>query len=165
MNNMLSEQDPASVEFVHPSAGQPILLAEDDDNDALLIQRAFKRAGWSSPVIRMINGEQVIEHLEGYGTYSQGAEYTLPSLLLLDLKMPRKSGFEVLEWLRKHPDFERLLVVVLTSCGLNADARRAYDLGVNMFLIKSPRFEGLVEHLKKLQNYWLLHQQSQLHEP
>jgi CheY-like chemotaxis protein len=140
----------------------PILLAEDDDNDALLMERAFVKAGWGIPLHRVGDGDEVIRYLKGQDHYSDSSKYPFPSLLLLDLRMPGKSGFDVLEWIRTQPQLESLLVVVLTSCQVPADVRRAYALGANMFLLKSAKFEGLVEHLRRLQSHWAFHQEASL---
>jgi CheY-like chemotaxis protein len=142
----------------------PILLAEDDDNDALLMERAFAKAGWRVPIHRVINGEEVIEYLDGKSALGRDARYALPSLLLLDVRMPKKSGFEVLEWIQTQPQLEGLLVVVLTSWRIPSDVHRAYQLGANMFLVKSARFDGLVEHLRRLQSHWVFHQHAHFPE-
>jgi len=136
----------------------PILLAEDDDNDALLLERAFVKAGWTVPIHRASDGEEVIEYLRLKSEPENSP--IVPSMLLLDLRLPRKSGFEVLEWMQTQSHLDGLLVVVLTSWKVPADVRRAYDLGVNMFLVKSAKFDALVEHLQRLQSHWLFHQQT-----
>src|SRR4051812_28573679 len=99
---------------------QHILLAEDDPNDVLLIQRAFQKAGLRIALEVVADGEQAIEYLSGRGIYSNREKYPLPFLLLLDLKMPGIDGFEVLQWIRGQPSLKRLLVVVLTSSILQA---------------------------------------------
>src|SRR5689334_14648532 len=100
---------------------QIILLAEDDDNDVLLIQRAFQKAGLRDVLKIVRNGEQALAYLSGQGEYSDRERYPVPFLLLLDLKMPGTDGFEVLHWVRAEPNLKRLLVVVLTSSNLQAD--------------------------------------------
>src|SRR5207237_10670820 len=92
-----------------------ILLVEDRGDDVLLIQRAFKRASLNNPVQVVRDGEQAISYLAGEGIFRNRAEYPLPWLILLDLKMPRVDGFEVLKWIRSQPELRRLIVVVLTS--------------------------------------------------
>src|SRR5689334_4531702 len=122
---------------------QFILLAEDDPNDVLLIQRAFQKAGLRNALKVVRDGEQAIEYLSGKGNYSQRDRYPLPFLVLLDLKMPGTDGFEVLEWVRSEPTLKRLLIVVLTSSNLQADVDRAYETGANSYLVKPVEFDQM----------------------
>src|SRR6267142_2285920 len=92
-----------------------ILLAEDDENDVLIMRRAFKKANIINPLNLVCDGEEAINYLQGTGDYADRAKYPFPALLLLDLKMPKKSGFDVLEFIKTHPQFHRLVTVVLTS--------------------------------------------------
>lgn len=133
---------------------QFILLAEDDPNDVLLIQRAFTKAGLKDWLKIVRDGEQAIDYLSGKGVYSNRDKYPLPYLLLLDLKMPGTDGFEVLHWLRGEPDMRRLLVVVLTSSNLQADVDRAYELGANSYLVKPVEFEEMVHLIQRFEAYW-----------
>ena len=133
---------------------QFILLAEDDPNDVLLIQRAFQKAGLRDALKVVRDGEQAIEYLDGRGTYSQRDRFPLPFMLLLDLKMPGTDGFEVLHWVRSEPDFKRLLVVVLTSSNLQADIDRAYELGANSYLVKPVEFDQMVNMIQRFEAYW-----------
>src|SRR4051812_4915204 len=88
-----------------------VLMADDDEHAHVLIQRAFRKAN-ASPLLKIVNnGEEAIRYLEGKGIYSDRDLYPLPSLVLLDLNMPKKTGFEVLQWIRAHPDFKRMVVV------------------------------------------------------
>jgi CheY-like chemotaxis protein len=131
-----------------------ILLAEDDPNDVLLIQRAFQKAGFKNMLKVVRDGEQAIEYLAGRGAYSNRERFPLPYLLLLDLKMPGTDGFEVLQWLRGEPDLKRLLVVVLTSSNLQADVDRAYELGANSYLVKPVEFDEMVDLIQRFETYW-----------
>ncbi len=133
---------------------QYILLAEDDPNDVLLIQRAFQKAGLKDTLKVVRDGEQAIEYLAGRGMYANRERYPFPFLLLLDLKMPATDGFEVLQWLRGAPDMRRLLVVVLTSSNLQADVDRAYELGANSYLVKPVEFEEMVNLIRRFEAYW-----------
>lgn len=133
-----------------------ILLVEDDPNDVLLIQRAFRKSNVGNPIQVVGDGEEAIAYLSGQGPYPDRERYPLPLLLLLDLKLPRKSGFEVLEWLRQQPGLKRLPVVVLTSSAETPDINRAYDLGANSYLVKPVRFEGLLHMVRTLNLYWLI---------
>src|SRR5215831_9692525 len=98
-----------------------ILLAEDDKNDIFLMRRAFENAGFLNPLVVVNNGEEAVQYLQGEGQYAQRDRFPLPGLLLLDLKMPLMDGFDVLAWLRAHPQFNSLPVVVLTSSKLDSD--------------------------------------------
>jgi len=135
-------------------SSQFILLAEDDPNDVLLIQRAFRKAGLGDVLKSVRDGTQAIEYLAGRGKYADRREYPLPYLLLLDLKMPGTDGFEVLQWVRGEPELKRLLVVVLTSSNLQADVDRAYELGTNSYLVKPVEFEEMVNMIQRFEAYW-----------
>lgn len=134
----------------------PILLVEDDPNDVLLIRRASHKANLLNPLYVVEDGEQAIAYLSGQGIYAERSRYPLPVLILLDLKLPRKSGFEVLAWLKAHPQLRRIPVVVLTSSRESPDIARAYDLGANSYLVKPVGFEDLVEMVRTLKLYWLI---------
>ena len=130
------------------------LLAEDSENDAFLMQTAFKKAALTNLLHVVSDGEEVIAYLEGRGRYQDRQQYPLPMAVLLDLKMPRKSGFEVLEWIRKQPTLKRMIVIVLTASNRRVDADRAYDLGANFYLTKPSKFDELVEMTRCLYD-WL----------
>ena len=131
-----------------------ILLAEDDENDVLLMKRAFSQAHIQNPLYVVQDGEEAIAYFKGEGAFSNRAEYPLPDLLLLDLNMPRVNGFEVLTWIRQQPGLSALRVLVLTSSDHMRDVNQAYRLGANSFLIKPHDFEDFV-HLSKLMQFWL----------
>ncbi|WP_348232089.1 response regulator [Trichocoleus sp. DQ-U1] len=137
-----------------------ILLVEDDSNDIFLIQRAFRKANLLNPLQVVENGEAAVFYLAGEPPYTDRDRYPLPVLILLDLKLPRKSGLEVLEWLRQQPDLKRLPVVVLTSSEENRDINQAYDLGANSYLVKPVAFEALLDMVKTLNSYWLIFNQK-----
>src|SRR5690349_14765253 len=113
-----------------------ILLAEDREDDVLLIQQAFEQAGIRNPLFVVRDGEEAISYLSGEGKYAKREEFPLPDLLLLDLKMPRKDGFDVLRWLMQQPSLSALRVLVLTTSGEIYDVDEAYQLGANSFLVK-----------------------------
>jgi CheY-like chemotaxis protein len=132
-----------------------ILLAEDLEADVLLMKRAFKKARIVNPLQVVRDGEQVLAYLRGEGDYGNRDEYPLPSLLLLDLKMPRMNGFEVLSWVRAQPNFSSLRVVVLTASRELQDVNKAYQLGANTFLVKPTDFDQLVVMMQALQGFWI----------
>ena len=133
-----------------------ILLAEDDQNDVMLIKRSFSKARIINPITCVDNGEQAIAYLKGEGAYADRQQYPLPFMLLLDLKLPRLSGHEVLKWLRQQPVLKRLPVVVLTSSRQPEDINRAYELGANSYLVKPVVFEEFATLMRQLQMYWLM---------
>ena len=127
---------------------QTILLAEDNDDDVLIMRSAFERAAIANPLQVVNDGEQVLEYLAGQGAYADRSQFPLPIILLLDLKMPKQGGLEALEWLRQQPTFKCLTVHILTASSRAADVQRAGELGANAYLIKPSRFNDLVEMLK-----------------
>lgn len=132
-----------------------ILLAEDNEDDALMFRRAASRSKLTNPLHSVKDGEDAIRYLAGTGPYRDRAAYPLPGLVLLDLKMPRKDGFEVLEWIRAQPHFATLQVVVLSSSDEIADINRAYSLGANSFLVKPLSFDEFVGMVEALRSYCL----------
>ncbi|EAZ90117.1 response regulator [Crocosphaera chwakensis] len=132
-----------------------ILLVEDDYNDILLIQRAFRKAEIRQPMMQVSDGEEAIAYLSREGKYADKNIYPTPLLVLLDLKLPRRSGLEVLAWIRQHPRLKRLLVVVLSSSKENSDLNHAYDLGINSYLVKPVNFQDFVKLIQLVEAYWL----------
>ena len=132
-----------------------ILLAEDDENHVILIRKGFQRIGVLNPLYVVRNGEETVAYLKGEGPFANRDEYPLPTMLLLDLKMPRMDGFQVLEWIRQEPHLRRLPVVVLTSSEDIRDVNRAYDLGANSFLVKPMNMEDLVRLTTAIHGFWL----------
>jgi CheY-like chemotaxis protein len=138
-----------------PLPQQTILVAEDDDNDVFFLERAFKLAQIPNPRCRVKDGEEAIAYLGGDGEFSDRQRHPLPCLMLLDLKMPRKNGFEVLEWARQQPTIKRLPIAILTSSRESPDINRAYDAGANTYLVKPVNFEDLLETIRALNVFWL----------
>ncbi len=134
----------------------PILLVEDSPDDALLIQRAFRKANMANPVQLVRDGEEAVAYLSGTPPWDDRERFPLPVFMLLDLKLPRRSGLEVLAWVRRESTVKRLPVVVLTSSRESVDVNRAYDLGVNSYLTKPVGFEALLEMVKSVNLYWLV---------
>jgi len=133
-----------------------VLLADDDPNDVFLLQRAFQKTNIANPLRVVRDGEEAMAYLSGQDQYADRQRHPLPVLLLLDLKMPRKSGFEVLRWLRQQSGLKRLPVVVLTSSNQSPDINKAFDLGANSYIVKPGGFDSLVEMVKNLNLYWLI---------
>ena len=133
-----------------------ILLVEDNPDDVLLMQRAFKKANLANPPQVVDNGEKAVAYLDGQNPYSDRSQHPVPVLVLLDLKLPRLSGLEVLEWVRTKEGLNRLPIVVLTSSSDSGDVNTAYDLGANSYLVKPVGFDALFDMVKVLQPYWLI---------
>jgi DNA-binding response OmpR family regulator len=129
---------------------RPILLVEDDPNDILLIRRAFRKANVVAPLHVVHHGEAAVAYLEGRGAYADRERYPLPILMLLDLKLPRKSGFDVLTWMRQREGLPAPPVVALTSSGEPTDILRVYDLGACSYYVKPASFPGLLDLVKVL---------------
>jgi CheY-like chemotaxis protein len=138
-----------------PDAWPTILVAEDEDNDMLLLKRAFQKAGIRGSLKRVRDGEEAIEYVKGAARFGDRGRHPFPLMLLLDLKMPRKTGFEVLKWIRADKDLRRMIVVVLTSSREARDINRAYDLGANSYVVKPIELDDLIEVSKTLQKYWI----------
>nr|RNJ70013.1 MAG: response regulator [Leptolyngbya sp. IPPAS B-1204] len=133
-----------------------VLLVEDDDNDVLFMERAFDQANLQNPIQVIPDGDRAVDYLSGVGLYGDRDRYPLPVLILLDLKLPRRSGLEVLEWLQSQPGLRRLPVVVLTTSSENSDINRAYDLGANSYLVKPVAPDNLLNLVRTLNLYWLI---------
>jgi CheY-like chemotaxis protein len=126
----------------------PILLVEDDVNDVFFFERAVKKAGVPRGVQVARDGQEAVVYLSGEGEFADRKKYPLPCLVVLDLNMPNKNGFEVLEWLRQTSALDRLPAVILTSSQAEKDRQRAYDLGAKAYYVKPSDPAQLVEILK-----------------
>jgi CheY-like chemotaxis protein len=135
---------------------QPVVLvADDNEDDVLALRHALRRAGIDVPLQIVEDGEEAIAYLRGVGKFSNRAEFPLPDLFLLDLRMPKIDGFEVLEWLRQQPSLAPLRTIVLTMSNDVFDVDRAYALGANSFLTKSMDLLDFGNTLGATFNYWL----------
>jgi CheY-like chemotaxis protein len=131
-----------------------VLLVDDSENDLLLTRFAFKEAGFDSPLQEVHNGEEAIAYLKGEGPYSDRNTFPLPAVMLMDLNMPRKNGFDVLKWVRTQPAFKRMPVIVLSASKRPEDVAEAYDLGANSYLVKSGSLGDLIDMIRSLRD-WL----------
>src|SRR5271169_1979813 len=140
-----------------------ILLVEDNQSDVFLVERAFHKAKVPHLLQVVEDGEQAVAYLSGAGPYADRGRFPLPVFVLLDLKLPRKSGFEVLEWLRRQPAIRRVPVVVLTSSNHIEDIDQAYDSGANSYLVKVADPIAVAELARAIEQYWVnLNQQPEL---
>lgn len=138
-----------------------VLIAEDNPEDILLLKKALERAGVKARTQFVRDGEEVLLYLQGLGPYSHRDAYPLPNMIILDIKMPKRSGLEVLQWLSEHREFAVVPTVVLSSSNLESDVRKAYHLGANTYFVKPSSFEELVNTVKALQVYWAKAQKVQ----
>jgi CheY-like chemotaxis protein len=132
-----------------------ILMAEDEPEQAELARRAFKKHCFINPIFIVSDGTEVLSYLLGEGNFANRDEYPLPSLLMLDLRMQRMHGFDVIRWVRAHPDFKELPIVVLSTSDELRDVNQAYSMGATSFMMKPVEFVEFVHITTILPNYWL----------
>jgi CheY-like chemotaxis protein len=132
-----------------------LLLVEDSEDDVFLMKRSFTRADIHFDLQVVQDGDQAVEYLSGKGIFADRATYPLPTLVLLDVKLPRRNGQEVLSWIRSQPQLKGLPVVMLTSSSEPEDVDRAYRNGANSYLVKPINYEQLDKMLPLLMEYWL----------
>jgi CheY-like chemotaxis protein len=131
-----------------------ILLVEDDSNDVLLMKRALEKNGLHSPVYVVGDGEQALAYLQHSGTFSDRSQFPFPDVILMDLKLPRVSGLEVLRWLHDHPQCPAVPTIVLSASRIEEDVSEAYRLGANSYFVKPTDFEELEKLVSLMHNYW-----------
>ena len=131
-----------------------ILVADDDADDAEEIRLVLQNAGLTNPVATVADGEEAVAYLQGEGQFADREKFPLPSILFLDLKMPRRNGLEVLDWLTLQPHLANMLIVVLSGYDNPADVSRAYQLGAHTFLTKPIKPEDLGRLRKTFYRFW-----------
>jgi CheY-like chemotaxis protein len=122
----------------------PILLVDDDENDVFLFERALRAAGVDQPIRVVRDGEEALRYLAGEPPFEDRAKHPKPCLLLLDVKLPRKGGLEILRWLRAHPDLNGMPVLMVTSSNEPQDRQEAEENGVEAYRVKPVSFSELV---------------------
>ena len=142
-----------------------ILLAEDNDDDVFFMKRAAKAASIFHSIQVASNGQVAIDYLAGNHAFADREEHPLPFLVFLDLKMPQKSGLDVLQWIRGQPHLQTMLVLILTTSREESDVQRAYRLGVNAFLVKPPDAVQLTELMKLVRAFWIENPQLAFSSP
>jgi CheY-like chemotaxis protein len=134
-----------------------ILVADDDDNDVLLLERAFQRANVSGRFVVVRDGQEAIDYLSRAGRFGDREKYPWPALMLLDLKMPMLDGFDVLTWWREQGPTRDLPIVVMSSSNQESDVVRAMALGAAAYQMKSGDLQFLVAFARDLREKWLRH--------
>ena len=135
--------------------GRPtLLIVEDSEDDIFFIERIFKQLGARCHLRFARDGFEAVEYLSGKGKFKDRAQYPMPSIILMDLKMPRKNGFEVLEWMQGHPEIKLIPTIVVTSSTLQEDVTKAYRLGANAVMNKPVDKDSLLQMLKSFHVYW-----------
>lgn len=135
---------------------QPIVLVADDDaNDVFFLRRAFQKAGISCSILDVPDGEKAINYLSGSDGFGDRGQFPLPAILFLDLKMPKISGFEVLEWLQKHDGAISMKIVVLSSSNLPSDMQKARSLGAHDYRVKPADIDDMITMVKDIASRWL----------
>ena len=145
-----------------PSAGMAwgksndliILVAEDDENDAYMLKRAFEKNGITMPVHICGDGEMVMAYLRGEGKFADRNAYPFPRAIITDLKMPRCSGFDVLKWLQEHPECNLIPKIVLSASNQPADVVKAYQLGANAYFTKPSTIAELCQIVELVYKFW-----------
>lgn len=135
--------------------GKNLLYVEDEESDAFLLKHSFEQIGIPDPFHLVTDGEQAIDFLAGQGAYADHDRFALPCLILLDLNLPKKSGFEVLEWRLQHPVVRMIPVVIFTSSHNPEDVRHAYQLGAAGYLIKLPNPLEWTRRACAIRDFWL----------
>lgn len=141
------------------TTNKAILLVEDNEDDVFLMKRALKEAGVKNTLCIVEDGQEAIDYLSGEGRFSDRQTYPMPAVVFLDLKLPIKSGHEVLEWVRKQEFLKDLVVIVLTSSNQPQDLQQSYQLGANSYLVKPPTSVQLADLAKAFKWYWLEYNQ------
>lgn len=137
-----------------PRGTVQILIAEDDEDDYLLAKDAFRECCPYARLSWVRDGEELMDFLLRRGKYENGKDAPRPSMILLDLNMPRKDGREVLKEIKSHPKFHSIPVIVLTTSDSEEDIRYTYDLGVNSYIRKPIGFSQFLEMMKVFEKYW-----------
>ena len=132
-----------------------ILLVEDNRMDVELTLDAFREAMLANTIHVSSNGQDALDYLYGRGQYADRQTYPLPSLILLDLKLPGIDGFEVLQQIKETPVLKRLPVIILTSSKEEGDRALSYDIGANSYLVKPISFDGFLGVIRQIEGYWL----------
>ena len=134
-----------------------ILQVEDDQNDVLFLQLAMRKVCDGISFQTAVDGEQAIGYLSGSGPYADRRAYPLPAIILLDLRLPKIPGLEVLKWIRQQPFFQKLPVIIMSSSEADTDIETAYRLGANSYFVKPVNPSDLAKIVQYVRDRWLHH--------
>jgi CheY-like chemotaxis protein len=140
---------------MEPRNNSTVLMVDDDPDDFFLAKHAFRKSGLKKDFRMVSDGEELMDYLYRRGNFATLESSPLPCLILLDLNMPRKDGREVLEEVKKDPEFRRIPIIVFTTSGEETDIASCYELGANSYITKPAKFDTLVEVMTSLVDYWL----------
>ena len=132
-----------------------VLYVEDEEDDVFFMRNAFRKLGVQDRFHAVQDGALAISYLAGQAPYADRAQHPLPTFVLLDLNLPIRSGFEVLEWLRSQPQFKSLPVVIFSSSGRLEDRQRAEQLGATEYLLKPTSGSQFLEMARQLTETWM----------
>lgn len=131
-----------------------VVIAEDDEDDIMLLENALEAVGCRHTVRIVRDGRELLDYLKGEGKYEDRQRYPFPSVLLLDIKMPRLSGLDVLRWLSKHPECSVMPTIVFSASEMEQDIKLAYELGASAYFVKPMAFQNLKEILYSMFEFW-----------
>lgn len=129
-----------------------IVIAEDDPDDQFLFQTAFEENGLTVQIEFVNNGVELVSYLDSCNGTEEHTNY--PSLIILDLNMPKKDGREVLKEIKNHPTYKTIPVIIFTTTKNEMEVRRCYELGANSYIVKPVSFDGLINIIREIKNYW-----------
>ncbi len=134
-----------------------ILHVEDSPDDRLFLRRAFEQAGIQNTILALEDGQKAIDYLSSTKSNESGKQLAMPCMVILDLKMPKVHGLDVLKWIRAHEEFKSIIVIILSSSPLRNDVDTAYKIGSNSFLVKPLTGEQMKNIARLIKEYWLEH--------
>jgi CheY-like chemotaxis protein len=143
---------------------QTILMVDDNVDDLIMMREGFLQANCNHPLQEVHNGEEAIAYLKGEAPFSDRSKHPLPVVMLLDLNMPRKNGYDVLTWVRSTPGLKYLAIFILTSSMRSEDVERAYYLGATGFLVKPSTLETLTAMMRIMREWVQINHFPPLHE-
>ncbi len=132
-----------------------VLLVDDSLNDLMLMRHATEVAGVDNPIVQLRSGQEAIDYLSGFGDFSNRDRYPIPCLLITDLKMPHKDGFDLLEWMLDRREFDSIPKIVVSSSSQESDRKRAQHLGACAYFQKPLRLERLIDLVRQLDANWI----------